>query len=275
MSELLPLDDIMLSKEYCLFIDVLGYREIVRGAEDKQAVFRSMHKALRAARETLDPAVGWNLLKVKSFSDNTVISLKYAPGSMGLVSLLEFSCNYQAALIDHGMVCRGGGSLGDFYLDDDMIYGAALIEAYEIESKKAVYPLIMLSNDIMNCLSQEVGFQAQSIWSCKPQDWYFVQVNGNSYLNYLKAAFKPTKDYNDDFYFWFDYRFIAKHKVLIEENLRKYERVGSVHSKYVFLAEYHNYFLSFCRSEWGYCDELLVDCPGKFSFLQKKEVFGF
>ena len=274
MEDLLLSDDVFLSQEYCFFLDILGYRDMARRAEDKQEVFLSVRKALKAARKTLDNPVDWKLLKVKSFSDNTVISLKYTQGSMGLASLLEFTCNYQAELIDHGMVCRGGGALGDFYLEEDMVYGSALIEAYEIESEKAVYPMVMLSKHIMDKLNEENGFLAQSMWSKKYHDWYFVQANGNSYVNYLKSAFKAAKDRDDVVHFWFDYRLMQKHKFLIEENLRKYEQIGSVHSKYVFLSEYHNYFLSFCKGEDGYYDELLVNYSGRLSFLQKKEVFG-
>lgn len=43
-----------------------------------------------------------------------------------------------------GWLVRGGITIGDFYIDDMFVWGAALVKAYELEEKIAVYPRVIL-----------------------------------------------------------------------------------------------------------------------------------
>jgi hypothetical protein len=47
-----------------------------------------------------------------------------------------------------GFLIRGGATIGKLYHAQGVIFGEALIEAYKIESRTAIYPRIVLSNKI-------------------------------------------------------------------------------------------------------------------------------
>lgn len=50
-------------------------------------------------------------------------------------------------MICKGILFRGAVVIGDLYNDKIIIFGPAMLEAYELESKKAIYPRIIIEED--------------------------------------------------------------------------------------------------------------------------------
>ena len=64
---------------------------------------------------------------------------------------------------------------GDFYLDDTIVWGPALLRAYELEDKIAIYPRIILDEIVTNVLSG----------STIKNDFVRVDQDGLRFLNYM------------------------------------------------------------------------------------------
>lgn len=59
---------------------------------------------------------------------------------------------YQILLLKNGFLCRGGIALNKHYSKSGFIFSPALIEAYKVESEKAIYPRIVISEDLIDFL---------------------------------------------------------------------------------------------------------------------------
>nr|WP_317187917.1 hypothetical protein [Acinetobacter gerneri] len=55
----------------------------------------------------------------------------------------------QAILVwQHNILLRGALTIGEIYHDENMVFGPAMVEAYELESKVAEFPRIILHDKI-------------------------------------------------------------------------------------------------------------------------------
>lgn len=57
-----------------------------------------------------------------------------------------------------GFFIRGGLSVGTLFVDDNCVYGEALIDAYELESKVAVNPIVILCENTMKLVDHHIGY---------------------------------------------------------------------------------------------------------------------
>lgn len=125
------------------------------------------------------------MLKIKgimmtSISDSLIFSISVKErGAMNKLTKL-ISGFVQSLLLQYGLLLRGGIAVGKLYHDGEIVYGPGLVKAYELESKLAIYPrIIMDSSDfevsILSCtnisrsvlregfISTEDGFL---MWDC-------------------------------------------------------------------------------------------------------------
>lgn len=80
------------------------------------------------------------------FSDSAVISYsKEIEG--GLFYIILDLIHLQINLFQLGVILRGGISFGKIYHDGELVYGPAMSEAYALESNKALYPRIVLTQE--------------------------------------------------------------------------------------------------------------------------------
>ena len=83
-------------------------------------------------------------LLMTAFSDCVVFSVDRMDGS-GLMSILEIIAQFCARSFALGYLVRGGLTVGPLFHQHSIIFGAAMIEAYELESQNANYPRILIS----------------------------------------------------------------------------------------------------------------------------------
>jgi hypothetical protein len=266
--------DSPLKRQFCVFLDVLGFSAYVQSKEGDESAFLSIMESLRYARSSLALGEDLNLIKVKTFSDNIVIGVKVTDGLEYLGSLLEFISGYQLAMIEHGFFCRGGLAIGDLVIDDSCIYGNALVEAYKLESEKAVNPMVLISEDVIERARNSSHFYTVSGIMEKPDNGYFISVDGLYYLNYLKRTFIHFDDRDGLGFACLDYRLLAKHKCHIRDNLATHKKGSSVYRKYAFLARYHNAFISRCVTFDGYSEDLKIHTPDEMVFVNKDRFCG-
>ena len=135
-------------KAVVTFVDILGFREIVKhrkAADIFKALkglkdFASSSEKELVNRFDIDDKVNWTRSFV--FSDSVVrarpFDAEYNEGSLfhEIVSLIHA----QADLADNGLLIRGGVTIGDIYFDNGVLFGPALIAAYDLDPAMPIIP---------------------------------------------------------------------------------------------------------------------------------------
>jgi hypothetical protein len=152
---------------FVAFVDILGFRDIVARMETEPGLFSTVRDALKTidkqAREFRDyraarkqsheallasgkvPLTSPPHLHMTAFSDCYVISETF-PAWHVLAGVQALG----ATLLTHGILCRGAVVRGPAYHRDRVLFGPAVIEAYELESQVAKYPRILVTEEVRN-----------------------------------------------------------------------------------------------------------------------------
>ena len=98
-----------------------------------------------------------NDFQIKIFSDNVIIAQKINANILkdqiismiNLISLIQFEAFFQ-----FDFPLRGGITIGDLYIDNAVVWGSGLIEAYNIENNLANYPRVIVSQKVIDAFDQ-------------------------------------------------------------------------------------------------------------------------
>lgn len=85
---------------------------------------------------------------VTIFSDTIVVSFLVDTESAVFTTLMELQWLI-LNLANRGILCRGAISHGKLIHDDKKVFGPALVSAYTMESKAALYPRVILGDEIL------------------------------------------------------------------------------------------------------------------------------
>jgi hypothetical protein len=253
----------ILIKSIFAFIDILGYKEIVlKAREDNTEIkmFHRLYNALKSGRYRLeksctngndkefDRIINCLIEKdnyfLKAFTDNIVIGFPESNNNhMDFQEIISKLARFQFEMIEKDFFIRGAVSYDDAYIDDIVVFGSALTEAYEGESIKAIYPRIILTESAVNAIDRYIDRRRNLTSSDKiPFSWIkrnlLEDSDGKWFINYLNAAFLDFFDYSNKP----NLKIILKHKELVENNLEKNKKNNCVWLKYVWVAHYHNFF---------------------------------
>jgi len=77
-------------------------------------------------------------------------------------SLLDLAY-IQARLAEDGTLIRGATTIGDIYVNDRLIFGPALIRAYELERGVASYPRIILDSRVFDRLADSAELRMPGV----------------------------------------------------------------------------------------------------------------
>ena len=169
------------------YVDFLGIKERMK----KESSYESLHflKALltgarrKAAFIQRVNAIDDFIIKV--FSDNIVIAQKIQDdivsdqiiSILNLVSLLQFEAFFQ-----FDFPLRGGITIGELFIDDSVVWGTGLIEAYQIENSLANYPRVIVSQKV-NDEYENCQEKSLNLFAMIKQD-----VDGYWFVDYLTAV---------------------------------------------------------------------------------------
>lgn len=148
------------------FIDILGFRAFVNETIDKNnslvmedRLKNLIDSLLLIKNEFQAPQENSELSSsfiITYFSDSIVFSIKSTHTS-DLLEVFEILKRIQIKLIDKGILLRGGIVQGKVIHTEEMILGPAMINAYDLESKSALYPRITIDPNIIHELFDEHG----------------------------------------------------------------------------------------------------------------------
>lgn len=178
--------------------------------------------------------------KIKIYTDNMIVGYPIKDnGEEELNEILDNVSEYQFNLAIEGLFVRGGVSVGDFYINEDIVFGPALLDAHYVESELACYPRIVLDNKTVKRLKKYI-----KNYDIAPQrNKILIDNDGQWFLNYLNTIFKHYTNCSNQYEFEkMQIELLFKHKDKIEEMLDLYKQNIRVWDKYVWIANYHNYF---------------------------------
>jgi hypothetical protein len=178
--------------------------------------------------------------KIKIYTDNMIVGFPInEDGEEELNEILDNVSEYQFNLSLEGLFVRGGISVGDFYINDDIVFGPALLDAHYAESQLACYPRIVLDEKTVKKLHKYM-----KCYDTAPQhNKILVDSDGQLFLNYLNTIFKYYIECNNAYEFEIvKINLLLRHKLKIEEMLNLHKETIKVWDKYVWIANYHNYF---------------------------------
>jgi len=136
---------ISLEKRAVLFIDLLDFKGKVEACEIDLNHADIIYQVLSTIKEHFanDRDIGKS-----QFSDSLVISFK-AESEGSVIELIGSIQSLVKKVINCGFLLRGGLAYGNLYHDKDFIFGLGMNKAYELESKKAIVPRIIIQKEII------------------------------------------------------------------------------------------------------------------------------
>jgi len=208
MLRTLSFDNLDYEERYVLFLDILGFKNIIKfyRAIDVRNVFDLLRHTLYCLNKGAG-IMGVNVpddvvedIKYVIMSDSIVMSFpKSGDGFLCFVlccvNLQIGSLNFQEmdnnnSIFEFPLLFRGGLACGEILHHEQVVYGPALISAYELECKKAVFPRVIMTNETYDNGLLSVDKENQVIIKT------FIKKDddGNYYIDYLNNldAFSGT-----------------------------------------------------------------------------------
>ena len=150
-----------IKKYYIAYMDILGYKDFFRKHSDQ--VFEFFKRINAAVQDTkshignvnksviLRNGADLNII-VKMFSDNILLCVEVKDGSVELIRLLTFLSTVaeiqRTFITKYGLFLRGGVTIGDLAINNDIVFGQGIIDAVTLE-ETAIYPRIILSESVI------------------------------------------------------------------------------------------------------------------------------
>ncbi|MCY7297526.1 hypothetical protein [Alteromonas sp. a30] len=255
---------------YCAFLDLLGFSARTKESYKNQTgnqLLQEFHEIFSNQIAKMKEETEESLLYFKSFSDNVLLAHPRFSDDMEseFGFILWAIQEYQFAMALKGFFIRGGLSVGQLFVDDDNVYGEALIDAYQLESKAAINPMVVLCDNTMKLVDHHLTYY-QGEWAPQLND-VLVNSDGRYFINYLSECVVDTGEGYE-----LDIESLAIHRDRIIEALSEYSDKPPVFSKFIWLSNYHNYFCDSVSSFQNYSDDLKVsDSLSKVEFKKLNE----
>jgi len=253
----------------CAFLDVLGFSKRIDDSfvsENGDILLQEFHKIFVKQVNLLRED---SFLYMKSFTDNIILASPRFTNDLEseVFFIVESISNYQFEMAQHGFFIRGGLSAGPLFIDDNSVYGPALLIAHHIERDIAVNPIVVLSDNVKKLVFKHVNFYASK--KIAPQNIdILVNADGNLFINYLSECYIYPDYANESMEI--NWNALKIHKEQIEKSLNVYQADPYVFAKFSWLAEYHNYFCDSVKFYSGYNSNLKISST--LSKVQFKDI---
>lgn len=169
------------------YMDFLGTKDKMKKDNSYSSLqkLQALLKGVRQKASFIEKINSIDDFEIKVFSDNIIIALKVKKeilarqvvSIVNIVSLLQFE-----ALFQFGFPLRGGITIGELYIDDTVVWGTGLIEAYQIEDKIANYPRVIISKKVIEIYDKQEDVEL-NLSALIRQD-----TDGYWFVHYLVAA---------------------------------------------------------------------------------------
>lgn len=238
-------DSLKMLPSFVCYADILGYSqlsreaiELDRGIDFLRNLRHALSNAYKRVRERAKGFDGDSFFAVKVFTDNIVAGYPlqqagYDYGEPEFGRILSIFSEFQAGLAMEGFFLRGGIAFGHHYMDNDIVFGDALLQAVE-RDKNGGPPHISLAPSAIELVRRHLGFYGRKSWA-PHYDALLEDADGTIFLNYLGEAFAAFPDGG----VFFD--LIKGHQLNLIKGLSDYRGNPGVRAKFEWAARYHNF----------------------------------
>lgn len=258
-------------RSFCAYIDILGFSKKIN-QEDLDFFdnyLEVLNNELNYIKDLQTPPGGeydeiHNMFELKIFTDNFVFAHPWPTrsipgksthskistdhivsefdGDSELGNLFEVLSHFQFSFAKENIFLRGAICLSELTMDEIIVMGPALVKAYELESTKAKYPRIILSQEVVEEVKKYLGFYSSKNISPEYSE-YLIDIDGEYFINYLFILFSNDSHTEEQII-----KELLAHKNVIQANLSVFSKDYKLYDKFVWTARYHNYF----------CDQFLT-----------------
>lgn len=137
------------------YLDLLGASHNIQTDSDGEYL-RTVYQCYAIANKTVDNMSNTVTypFQTKIFSDNIVIALPCGEmetnDNYPIIALNRMTAiigALQRSFLERNILSRGSIVCGDLFIDDLMVFGDALVRAYELEGNAAIYPRVVVSEE--------------------------------------------------------------------------------------------------------------------------------
>lgn len=219
-----------------LFLDIMGFKELVKESSDNIETFNKIKTTVRIIRQTFKITKKTKERTITQFSDSIVVS--FLISEKGEVAfLLAKTHQLIKRLILKDIICRGGIAKGKLIHDEFFLIGPAFINAYELESKIAIFPRVIISDQSII----KIGIENFGYHPANDSDYEKSEINslialdfdGFYYINYFSIESFWELSNNEKMY-------ANKLRELIESCLCKFDQITYLKQKYEWMKDKFN-----------------------------------
>ena len=210
-----------------LYLDLLGVRAMARSSDADDHLAAIARAVTDSYRNFLHPASQW---PAAMLSDALILAAPIPSEReerAAVFGLINQTALLQLSLVEQGLFVRGGLVVGDFHIHEGLVFGQALGDAYERESKDAVHPRVILdapTADSQVATSAEDDEDSAATLLMRDED-------GWPFIDYLATLFDEYEDPRPR---------LAAHRDTIKAKLELHRSDRRLWEKYRWVAEYHN-----------------------------------
>jgi hypothetical protein len=220
-----------------VYLDILGFKQLIaESATNPEKAAEIVHILAVMKKQASLGATKENSkqIDVKTFSDLVVRASRLPEGdsiamqiTMEVLILAAIQCEL---LLTNNVLVRGGVCLDDLYVNEDVVFGPALVQAYHHAEQMAVFPRIVVDSRIIDVEKQDATIPILNTFVIRGDDGaYFIDYLFAAYSNWQILIFDDKWDT------------LRIHKERVEEKLRELPLKGErAKHKALWLALYHN-----------------------------------
>lgn len=147
-----------------LFLDILGFKVLIESGQE-QKIFTALGTS--AAFANGKPSFP-ELTHTTAFSDSIVVSHRLKPA--GVQNIINTASMLAWCFLQQGILIRGGIAYGNMHHTNDRLFGHAMNNAYQLESKLAIFPRIVVSEEFRALACPESSDATNiGIGNCDPE----------------------------------------------------------------------------------------------------------
>lgn len=235
----------LLQRSAVAFIDLLGTKSRAQGP-NAQATLEALDRALRLAREQADMADPDKWFHAVWFSDNLAIAAPlpgddraFEEGTLGFVLVALMWLQFRLTI--EGFFAKGGVTVGDQFVDDDIMFGPALVEAVDLHRAER-FPRVVADHQTLAVVNEHLGDYGDLTDNPFHHELMLDKRDGVVFLSYL-AACQEADDVEEA------RLMLSRHREAVLAQLAS-DHPPEISEKYAWVADYHDAYCDLHFPQW-------------------------
>lgn len=224
---------VVIKKAIVCYFDILGFRSLVKNKSRKKRIEiskkldYSIQKALTVfgidKQNEKSKDADW---KIRVFSD--CICLAKPLSDIGIGICLSAISEFIQILMTDNILIRGGVEIGEYIESEFILFSQAQVNAYELESEKAIYPRVIISKNIIEYIKKI------------NDDGLRLMIKAYVIEDDLECFFINYLEFDEEDGIISGHSFFYEQKKKIE-NILASTKIEDIKKKYMWLATVHNW----------------------------------